>query len=47
MYISGFKFQDHCSNILKIFLIHYFVVLVDIIIQKREYLWNEKRHSEK
>ena len=26
MYITGVKFEDHCSNILEIFLIQYFIV---------------------
>ena len=43
--VSSFKIT--APIFLEIFLIHYFVVLVDIIIQKREYLWNESRHSEK
>ena len=29
MYISGAKFEEHCSNILEIFLIQYFTVLVN------------------
>ena len=57
MYISGAKFEDHCSNIsgdiLNSVFYHFSRTIYDVItfliciIQKREYLYNEKRYSKK
>ena len=57
MYSSGAKFEDHCSNIsvdiLNSVFHHFSGMIFDVItfliciIQKREYLYNEKRYSKK
>ena len=57
MYISGAKFEDHCSNssgdILNSVFYRFRGTIYDIItfliciIQKREYLQNENRYSKK
>ena len=57
MYISGAKFEDHCSNIsgdiLNSVFYRFSGAIYDVItsliciIQKREYLLNEKRYSKK
>ena len=57
MYISGAKFEDHCSNISGDILTSVFYrfsgTIYDVITslicitQKREYLSNEKRYSKK
>ena len=57
MYSSGAKFEDHCSNIfVDIFnsvfyrfsgTIYDVITFLICLIQKREYLWNEKRYSKK
>ena len=57
MYSSGAQFEDHCSNISVHILnsvfyrfsgtIYDVITFLICIIQKREYLWNEKRYSKK
>ena len=57
MYISGTKFEDHCSNISGDILnsvfysfsgtIYDVITFLICIIQKGEYLENEKRYSKK
>ena len=57
MYITGAKFEDHCSNIsgdiLNSVFYHFSGTIYDVItsliciIQKPEYLLNEKRFSKK
>ena len=57
MYISGAKFEDHCSNISgdilnSVFyrfsvMIYNVITFLTCIVQKREYLKNEKRYSKK
>ena len=57
MYISGAKFEDHCSNISGDILhsvfysfsgtIYDVITSLIYILQKREYLSNEKRYSKK
>ena len=56
-FISGAKFEEHCSNIsgdiLNSVFYHFSGTICDVItfliciIQKREYLYNEKRYSKK
>ena len=55
MYIAGAKFEEHCLNISRVILdcmlccfsgTTYDVIII-CIIQKREYLQNEKRYSKK
>ena len=41
MYIAGAKFEEHCLNISRV------ITFLICIIQKREYLQNEKRYSKK
>ena len=57
MFISGAKFEDHCSNIsgdiLNSVFYRFSGTIYDVItsliciLQKREYLSNEKRYSKK
>ena len=57
MYISGAKFEEHCSNIsgdiLNSVFYRFSGTIYDVItsficiIQKRKYLWNEKRYCKK
>ena len=57
MYISGTKFKEHCFNASRDILdwvLHSFsgttydvITFLICIIQKREYLYNEKRYSKK
>ena len=57
MYNSGAKFEDHCSNISgdilnSVFyrfsvMIYNVITFLICIVQKREYLKNEKRYSKK
>ena len=52
MHISGAKFKDRCSNIIVNWVLYCFSgIIYDVItfliclIQKRKYLYNEKRYS--
>ena len=57
MHISGAKFEEHCSNISKDivdWVLYCFsgttydvITFLICIIQKRKYLYNEKRYSRK
>ena len=57
MYISGAKFEEHCSNISRDvidWVLYYFsatiydvITFLICIMQKRKYLHNEKRYSKK
>ena len=57
MHISGAKFEEHCSNISRDIVnwvlycfggtIYDVITFLICIIQKRKYLYNEKRYSEK
>jgi len=57
MYIAGAKFEEHCLNVSRVILdwmlccfsgTNYDIITFLIcIIQKREYLQNEKRYSKK
>ena len=52
MHISGAEFKDRCSNIIVNWVLYCFSgIIYDVItfliclIQKRKYLYNEKRYS--
>ena len=57
MHISGAKFEEHCSNMSKDIVdqvlycftgtIYDVIIFLICIIQKRKYLYNEKRYSKK
>ena len=57
MQISGSKFEEHCSNISKDIIdwvfycfsgtIYDVIIFLICIIQKRKYLYNEKKYSKK
>ena len=57
MYISGAKFEEHCSNIsgdIPYWVLYCFsgttydvITFLICIIQKRKYLYKEKRYSQK
>jgi len=55
MYIADAKFEEHCLNIFRVIECcavfsgtnYDFIALLICIIQKREYLQNEKRYAKK